>query len=152
MRTLRRNKRKLKYALLDAKSETYARDADGNIIYIEADGQLVPVTEGQISLSYSAPVEFDGNISVNNGETKMVEYGIDDSNYDATLVVDLGSTPLVEETTLIWYESEVGYKDIEHTVIDEDSADYRVAKRKPSLNEMKYLLKKVSKNHEDVQS
>lgn len=150
MRTLRRNKQKLKYALLINRQDVYATDDEGNIIYTDVEGVQVPVVVGQNDLVYSQPVEFEGNISVNDGETRPVEYGIDVSDYDATLVVEKGSTDLIEETTLIWHTSEVGYKDEEHTIIDEYSADYRVRKNKPSLNEQKYLLSKVVKQNANV--
>ena len=46
MRLLEKNKQNLKYALQVGEVPVYERDEDGNIIYIEIDGQKVPVETG----------------------------------------------------------------------------------------------------------
>lgn len=145
MRTLAKNKQKMYYALLDREMPVYERDADGNIIYYtDADGNKIPLETGETELGYSELVEFFGNIAMSGGESEAVEYGIDVSAYDATLIVDKNAIP-ISETSLIWLESSVGYKDTDKTIIDQNSADYKVLEVKPSLNVSKYILGKMNK-------
>lgn len=144
MRTLAKNKQKMYYALQSGEVPIYEYDEDGNIKYITIDGEQVPVETGEYELGYSEPVEFFGNIALSGGDSEVVEYGIDTSAYDATLVTDKGAVPLTE-TSLIWFQSEVGYKDTAKTIVDGNTADYRVLAVKPSLNEAKYILGKLTK-------
>lgn len=144
MRTLAKNQQKMYYASLSVQVPIYDTDEDGNIKYITIDGKQVPVETGEYKLGYSEPVEFFGNIALSGGDSEVVEYGIDTSAYDATLVTDKGAVPLTE-TSLIWFRSEVGYKDTAKTIVDGNTADYRVLAVKPSLNEAKYILGKLTK-------
>lgn len=144
MRTLAKNKQKMYYSLQVGEVPIYETDEDGNIKYITIDGEQVPVETGEYELGYSEPVEFFGNISLSGGDSEVVEYGIDTSAYDATLVTDKEAVPLTE-TSLIWFQSEVGYKDTAKTIVDGNTADYRVLAVKPSLNEAKYILGKLTK-------
>ena len=144
MRTLAKNKQKMYYALQSGEVPIYETDEDGNIKYITIDGEQVPVETGEYELGYSEPIEFFGNIALSGGDSEVVEYGIDTSAYDATLVTDKGAVPLTE-TSLIWFQSEVGYKDTAKTIVDGNTADYRVLAVKPSLNEDKYILGKLTK-------
>lgn len=145
MRTLEKNKQKMYYALLDNEVPVYERDADGNIIYYtDADGNKIPLETGETELGYSEPVEFFGNIALSGGESEAVEFGIDVSAYDATLIVDKNALTL-SETSLIWFESAVGYKDTDKTIVDPNSADYKVLEVKTSLNVSKYILGKMNK-------
>ena len=145
MRAPAKNKQKMYYALLDREMPVYERDAEGNIIYYtDADGNKIPLETGETELGYSEPIEFFGNIALSGGESEVVEYGIDVSAYDATLIVDKNAIPLTE-TSLIWFESEVCYKDTGKTIVDPNSADYKVLEVKPSLNVSKYILGKIVK-------
>lgn len=144
MRTLAKNKQKMYYALQSGEVPIYETDEDGNIKYITIDGEQVPVETGEYELGYSEPVEFFGNIALSGGDSEVVEYGIDTSAYDATLVTNKGAVPLTE-TSLIWFQSEVGYKDTAKAIVDGNTADYRVLAVKPSLNEAKYILGKLTK-------
>lgn len=145
MRTLAKNKQKMHYALLNVEVPVYQTDADGNIMYYtDSDGNKIPLETGETELGYGEPVEFFGNIALSGGESEAVEYGIDVSAYDATLIVDKNAIQL-SETSLIWFESEVGYKDTEKTIVDPNSADYKVLEVKPSLNVSKYILGKITK-------
>lgn len=139
MRNLKKNKQKMYYSLLVGTQPKYERDENGNVIYVEIDGVQVPVETGETELVYSKPVSFDGNISFSGGESKETEYGIDNTEYDAVLMMGRNELPL-SETSIIWYGSKIGYKDEERTIIDDKSADYVVKKRTPSLNQFKYLL------------
>ena len=45
MRTLNRNKQKMYYSLQDGTSPVYMTDDDGNVKYIEVDGEQIPVEQ-----------------------------------------------------------------------------------------------------------
>lgn len=145
MRTLNRNKTIMHYAnQTESNIPIYELDANGNRKVIIVDGAETYVISGYEDAVYSEPVEFEGNLSLSGGEVASVEFGIDVSNYDAVLVVNKGDID-IDETSVIWTFSEIGYKDIEKTIIDPQSADYRVKKVSPSLNEAKYLLSRIVK-------
>ena len=143
--TLQSNKQAMKYSLQGERVPIYETDENGNIIYYEdSDGNKIPMETGEYTTGYSQPVSFLGNIAMSGGEVDSVEFGIDISGYDATLVVDKGTIP-IDETSLIWHTSEVEYKDEEKTIVDENTADYKVIAVKPSLNTIKYILGRITK-------
>ena len=135
MRTLNKNKQKLRYALYGNAIPVYD-------YYVDSEGNKIPLDTGEYQLGYYAPKKFKGNISLSGGESQTAEYGIDISQYSAVLVVGKELLP-IDETSLIWYESEPVYSSDGN--VDGNSADYKVVKVVPSLNGMKYLLKKVVK-------
>lgn len=141
MRTLRKNKQKMYYALQVGEVPIYETDEYGNVLYTD-DG--TPIETGEYEIGYASPVEFYGNIAMSGGESEAVEYGIDVSAYDSVLVVEKNSLP-IDETSLIWFESEVGYKDAAGTIVDGDTADYVVKKVNQSLNVSKYILGRLNK-------
>lgn len=144
MRTARINKQRMYYALYDGLTPVYEKNADGTIKYIVVDGQNVPVETGTFEPSYSEPVEFFANISTSGGETQTQEFGLSVSDYDALIVLEKEAIPITE-TSLIWHKSEVEYKDITESVVNPNSADYRVIAVKESLNATKYALKRITK-------
>ena len=145
MLTLASNKQSMKYSLQGERVPIYETDENGNIIYYtDSGGNKIPMETGEYTTGYSRPVSFLGNIAMSGGEVNSVEFGIDVSGYDATLVVDKGMIP-IDETSLIWHTSEVGYKDEEKTIVDENTADYKVLSVKPSLNTTKYILGRITK-------
>ena len=81
---------------------------------------------------------------MSGGEAEAQEFGLSVGDYNAVIVVDKGSVPIVEGS-LIWLKSDVKYLDNENTDVDETSADFRVIKASESLNEMKYILKAIVK-------
>ena len=144
MRLLEKNKQDLKYALQVGEVPIYERDEDGNIIYIEVDGQKVPVETGETEIGYAKPVDFRGNIAMSGGEAEAKSFGVDISEYDAILLMEKGRIQ-IDETSLIWHTSEVKYADEQNTIVDKKSADYTVKRVQPSLNFTRYLLKRVVK-------
>lgn len=138
MRQLRKNKQTLYYALFRENIPIYARDDEGNILTTNVDGETVQVIDSH-KAGYLNPVEFKANISFDSGETRLGEYGLNQSDYNAVISADKGTLPLNEQT-LIWHTSEPRY-DSNEMVIPE-SADYRVIAVKTSLNEERFLLKK----------
>ena len=145
MRTLNKNKQVLYYSnQTNERTPVYALNADGTIQTVEVDGVITKVITGYSEKGYSIPQMFEGNISLSGGEVVNVDYGVDASAYDAVLVLNKDEIN-ISETSLIWSETEPTYKDVEKTVIDPYSADYRVTRVSPSLNQSKYLLAKVVK-------
>ena len=143
MRLLEKNKQNLKYALQVGEVPIYERDEDGNIIYIEVDGQKVPVETGETEVVYSNPIDFRGNIAMSGGEAEAKSFGVDISEYDAVLLMEKDRIP-IDETSLIWHMSEVKHAD-EQNIVDRKSADYTIKRVQPSLNFTRYLLKRVVK-------
>ena len=144
MRLLEKNKQKMKYSLQIGEVPIYERDEEGNIIYIDVDGQKVPVETGETEIGYSDPVEFMGNIAMSGGEAEAKSFGVDISEYDAILLMEKDRIP-IDETSLIWHTSEVQYTDEQNTVVDRKSADYSIKRVQPSLNFTRYLLKRIVK-------
>lgn len=145
MRTLNRNKQKVYYSNYLGKTPIYEKDEQGNIRQIEIGGVLTNVESGDYEESYSSPVKKFVNIAFSGGESQAVEFGVDVSSYDAVITTAHGYLSMTE-TSLLWLESEVGYKDTAKTVVDPASADYNVTKPIPSLNGDRYLLKRIVKN------
>lgn len=143
--TLAQNKQKLYYALQADSLPVYELDEDGNIVYYEdSDGNKIPLETGETQEGYSLPISFFGNIAMSGGEIKDEEYGLSVSDYDAVLIMTKGEIPITE-TSRIWSESEIGYTDEAKTIVDGDTADFRVVAIKPSLNMVKYVLKQIEK-------
>lgn len=144
MRMMNRNKQNLYYALQDREVPIYETDEDGDIRYIEIDGQQIPVETGQTELGYSEPIKMLANIAFETNETTAQEFGVDVSDYDAIVVFGKNEYPLTE-TSRIWFESTPRYKDTSETIVDGDSADYKVVSVRSSLNEGKAILKHLTK-------
>ena len=134
----------MKYSLQDGRVPIYERDENGDIVYIEVDGQKIPVETGEYDTGYSAPVDFMGNISMSGGEAEAKEFGMDIGDFDAVIVLEKDAIPITE-TSIIWHTSPVKYKDEQNTIVDSKSADYAVKRVSPSLNFTKVLLQRIGK-------
>lgn len=141
MQSLKKNQQKLFFSQFSEAVTIYQRDEDGNIAYIEVDGERIPVILGEVA-GYSEPKEFYANIAMSGGEAEAKEYGVSTSDYEAVLVLS-DKTLGISETSRIWHITEP--KINADGTVDGDSADYSVLAVKPSLNGMKYLLKKLPK-------
>lgn len=141
MRFLRKNQQPLHYVTYSEEIKVYKRDEDGNIEYVEIDGEQCPIELGTVA-GYNGPVLFYANIAMSGGESEAREYGFDIGSYEAVLVTTDKSLP-ISETSRIWHTTEP--KINADGTVDGDSADYSVLAVKPSLNGMKYLLKKLPK-------
>lgn len=144
MRLLRKNMQPMKYSLQDGRVPIYERDENGDIVYIEVDGEKIPVETGEYETGYSAPVDFMGNISMSGGEAEAKEFGMDIGDFDAVIVLEKDAVPLTE-TSIIWHTSPAKYKDEQNTMVDAKSADYAVKRVSPSLNFTKVLLQRIVK-------
>lgn len=137
MRTLKKNEQTLYYANYVGDITIYAKDEDGNILTTIVDGETVEVVDSVVQ-GYEEPIEFHANISFDSGETRMAEYGLNSSQYNAIINATKGKFPFNEQT-LIWHTSQPQFKE---GVVVPESADYRVIAIKTSLNEERFILKK----------
>lgn len=142
MRTLKKNTQKMYYANQD-------REVPIMETYYDDEGNAYEYDTGETKLVYGEPKEFDGNIAMSGGEAEAVEFGISTSDYEAVLLLSKGEKDkegnviALKETSLVWFET--GPQKDENGYTDEFSADYRVIKPSPSLNTVRYVLKKVVK-------
>lgn len=137
MRQLRRNKQEMYYSLYSGQIPIYATDEEGKVLTTNVDGVEEPVIDSYDD-GYGQAVAFKANISFNSGETRLGEYGLNVSDYNAIISAEKGTLPF-DEQTLIWHNSEPQYKD---GLIVPESADYRIIAIKTSLNEERFILKK----------
>ena len=148
MRCLKKNKQKLYYALLIGTEPEYKLDEHGEKIvdYVDEEtGEVMYVTTGTNKPVYGEPVEFQGNIALAGSDLLRQEFGISDEHYEAVLVLNKGEIPITE-TSLIWYQTEPGVRAVENEYLADDStADYRILRIVPSLNNDRYILAKVVK-------
>lgn len=129
MRTLQRNKQDLKYALYLGKLQKQKIDKNGNIVKV-----------GDKKDTYSEPRPFKGNIALSGGDSEAAEFGLDLSDYDAKIILEKNLYP-IKEGSLIWMDSEPVVDEDGHSLLT--SADYRVVKKKPSLNVDRFVLKRL---------
>jgi hypothetical protein len=143
MRTCRKNKQRLKYALYIGKSEPlYILDRNGEPL-LDDEGNPVEDSGGTNKPIYGEPIDFCGNISFASGEAEAVAYGVSVGDYDSKLLMLKDEIP-INETSLIFKESTPEYDDDGKLI--RDSADFSVVKVQPSLNIVVYLLKRIVKN------
>lgn len=146
MRTLQRNKTTMFYSKWLGSQPIYERDSDGNIIYetyVDSDGTeyTYPKEIGIDDNAYSIPQKIEVNIVFSGGEAEAKEFGLDLSDYHAVIICEKDEYD-IDETTLIWLENAIVYKDIDKTIIEPNSADFMVVKKSPSLNYSKYALRR----------
>ena len=98
------NKQTMYYSVKGEQTPVYQTDSNGDIVYIDIDGESVPVETGDYTDGYSDPVEFSANISNNLNEAAFSEFGIDDSGSYAQITADKDYLPL-SEGDLIWKSS-----------------------------------------------
>lgn len=148
MRCMRRNKQKLYYALLIGTQPEYELDSEGNKIidYVDEEtGDVFYVETGTNKPVYSPAVEFKGNIAFAGADLLRQEFGISDENYEAVLVLNKGQIPITE-TSLIWYQTTPKtITEDDEVYADDSTADYRVLRAVPSLNNDRYMLAKIVK-------
>ena len=141
MRHCIKNNRKMYYSLYVEQDPVIALDDNDEPLIDEETGE--PIETGQKRNVYTLPVEFNECLS-ESGETTSVEFGTNTSDYDALIIAPVNKYPINEES-LIWYQSEIKYRDEEHTQVDPKSSDYTVESVKKSVNEVKYVLKRTMK-------
>lgn len=137
MRTLNKNKQKLKYANQSGRIPIYTE-------YTQEDGTVIKLETGEYEIAYSEPKEFLGNIAMSGGEAEAQEFGLSIGDYNAVIVLSKGAISATEGS-LIWFKSDVGYKSSDNTEIDPKTSDYEVLKVSDSLNITKLVLRAVVK-------
>lgn len=130
------NKQKLAYSIQGEQVAEY-QTIDGEIQYIDVDGEQIPIETGNYTTGFGDPVVFYANIAFSGGEAQEQEYGFNVSDYDATLLTERGEFPL-SKGDLIWLDSEIGYKNGRP---DPTTADFVIVGVKPALETTKYMLK-----------
>lgn len=149
MLTLNTNKQKMYYANQDKVVPIYET-------YYDEEGNPYQLDTGETKIVYGEPKEFYGNIAMSGGEAEAVEFGVTTSDYEAVLLLSKGEKDIkgnvieLKETSLVWFETEP-QKDAEENT-DEYSADYSVLAVKPSINTVRYVLKKVVKQWQNEYS
>lgn len=141
MRSLKKNMKKLYYSTYSEEIKVYDRDENGEIIYVEVDGEKIPTEIGTVA-GYNEPVIFYANISAGKGSAEEAVFG---SDVDFTRVISTSDmTCPIDELTRIWIDNEVKYN--ADGTVDGDSADYKVAaKPAKSLNNIMVAIKQLPK-------
>lgn len=141
MRPLKKNTQPLHYATYSEEIKVYQRDENGDIVYIEVDGESIPVIVGEIA-GYSEPQEFHANISAGKGSAQEEVFG---TGIDFTRTISTSDMSCqIDELSLIWIESEPEYN--ADGTVDADSADYKVAaKPAKGLNNIMIAIKALPK-------
>lgn len=150
MRTLRKIRKIMYYALYSSEEDVYVLDSDGNKIvdYTDGDGNVYYRMTGTKKSVYSTPVEFRASLSSELNEMHSKAYGVDQSSIYIEMCVPKGYLSGVEYGTKIWRTSEIEWEDEEESIPAVDSSDYTVV---GVLDEYEnfdwYLLQR--NNHED---
>jgi len=144
MRTARKNEQRIWYSVLSSESDGYKTCDDGEDLYIEVDGERVPVETGVPHATYTMPVEDTAHItplgseSYARGNKALDEfYGVDVSKYEALIVAVKGMLGL-NETAIVWHQHEPVY--LSDGSVDPLSADYQVRRVAYSLNNELFLM------------
>ena len=149
-RLARSNKQKMYYSQFIGKNPVYQTDANGNIVYINVDGENVPVELGTTEAKYGKPVEFKACISSHLNEMQMRAWGVDQSSVYSQVVCQKGYLPL-EVGMIVWRTSEIEYEDLAETIPVASSADYRVVGiMDEGLNEDLLLLQRITEDEKDT--
>lgn len=142
MRSLKKNRQLLWYSTYADQITIYERDENGKIVYVDEEKTIPKIISERAG--YNKPVSFYANISMSGGEANQAEYGFDTGSYEAVLVTTDKSLP-IDELSLIWHTTEPVVS--ADGVVDESTADYSIIAVKPSINSVKYLLKKRAKGN-----
>ena len=121
MRTPRRIKQRMYYALPKALEDVYETDGEGNIVYRTVNGKSVAVKKNK-KMTYTAPVMFYNSITSDLTADDLASFGADNSGKKAKMTYRRGAFPF-KTGTLIWKSSEIKYV---NGAIDPTSADYMI--------------------------
>lgn len=137
---LNANKQEIKYAVFSGTTDitttvpqgTWKNPITGEVYNLDNTTGDYKQIYGEVTTTYV-------NIALGNNRDEYEAYGFSQADYNGTIAVAKGELNL-NEGSLIWFQSEVGYKDGE---VDPKSADYTVIGIIPTINEIKYLIKGV---------
>lgn len=145
MRLQRKNKVYITYSLFDRIEPVYKQDEYGNVVTETIDGEQVPVEIGQREL-YTNPERKLVSFSTGGKSAIKDEYGIDETDWNAMIMVELGRLSL-DSKSLVWRSNSVTYR--EDGSVDPNSAEYKVVRVLPSNTVQRYLLQKVVDGNEN---
>lgn len=145
MRLQRKNKKWITYSLFDRIEPVYKHDDNGNVVMAVIDGDQVPVEIGQREL-YTQPKRKLVSFSTGGKSAIKEEYGIDDTDWNAMVMVELGKLYL-DTQSIVWRNNSVTYR--EDGSVDPNSAEYKVVRVLPSNTVQRYLLQKVVDGNEN---
>lgn len=145
MRLQRKNKKWITYSLFDRIEPVYKQDEYGNVVTETIDYELVPVEIGQREL-YTKPERKLVSFSTGGKSAIKDEYGIDETDWNAMIMVELGRLYL-DSKSLVWRNNSVKYR--EDGSVDPNSAEYKVVRVLPSNTVQRYLLQKVVDGNEN---
>lgn len=134
MRDCKKNQQELYYATYSDQIIEYYRDSEGNIIYDEIDGELIPRIKCERA-GYNNPVSFDFETSAGKGTAQTEVFG-SDVDFTRTISTTDMSIP-IDELSLVWIEHEPEF--LSDGTVDPDSADYKVA-AKPSKSKTDIVI------------
>lgn len=123
MRTARKVKQSMFYALKGEPQPIYERDSEGNIIYLIIGGESVPKETGESTNGIGEPQPFKNSIGSNLTQDEIEAYGAQGKTL-ANMTYPCGKYPF-KVGTLIWLNSEVGR--LENGDVDENTADFVIA-------------------------
>lgn len=101
----------------------YERDDDGNIKYIEVDGERIPVPTGTTKPKFGEPKPFTASISSKLNELQMRSWGVDQSAIFSQLAVPKKYLP-IQIGTVVWRENEIEWEDEANKIPKASSAEY----------------------------
>lgn len=145
MRLQRKNKVYITYSLFDRIEPVYKQDEYGNVVTDVIDGDQVPIEVGQREL-YTKPKRKLVSFSTGGKSAIKDEYGIDETDWNAMIMVELGRLNL-DSRSLVWRNNSVTYR--EDGSVDPNSAEYKVVRVLPSNTVQRYLLQKVVDGNEN---
>lgn len=123
MRTARKVKQSMYYALKGKPQPIYERDDNGNIIYLIKGGESIPIETGESTNGIEEPVAFENSIGSSLTQDEIESFGVQGRTL-ASMTYPCGKYPF-QVGTLIWLNSEVGRLD--NGCVDENTADFVVA-------------------------
>lgn len=137
------------YSNYKGAEDVYETDEDGNIKYIEIDGEQIPVKAGVKKASYTEPTLFYSSIQSQLSELRIKSWGIDQSALYSEIVVSKGYLPKdFGVGSIIWLQSEIAYED--DGTPKQSSSDFTVMGIDlEGLTEDLYLLQRNSSESEN---
>lgn len=140
MRIQRKDEQHLYYAeQTDGRIPVYEKDSNGNIIYDNVDGELVPRETGDYTQAYGAAVSFDGFLTWDVSEAQARSFGMALGTYSGVLTVLKDQLDIKETGLIFWKNKPIVDNGV---TVNAGDADYRVMGIIPSINFTRYVLRK----------
>ena len=145
MRTARRVKQRMYYALPTGVEPEYELDQWGKPVIRTVNGKSIKVKKG-MRTTYANPVKFFNTITSDLTADDLTSFGADNSGKKAKMTYRFNEFPF-KAGTLIWLRSEIKYIDGR---IDPTSADYQIVGIKDTgLRFWNALLSEVVKGEKE---